>query len=414
MSSAMAHMAVVATTAFRGRRRSAEVSRNETAFATTTISANAVSPAVPPSEPVASAIVQATGHSFRSHAAGRVRTADRSTMAKAYPNSSATPRFAVSDQASVTCRVQLPVAETPPSGNRWRLTATASRARPATALMNADTITSTVIHSQPGCLGDAATVGEENALADDSIFRIVGGSGPTRATPARFAAASVEPFRQPPGALAEGRERSLSGAQPLQQREQRPFDLGARGGRVGGVGDQHGGLNHRAHQHVRERLHLATAQHAAVHRLLQCHRHEPEPALRVDLAPLRPAEDGRRVEVRDADHGGIGAGVEERAHASRERLPRVGAAGRLLDDRGEQLVDDLQVNGAEEVALVLEVVVERATRDVRAADDLLRPDVRVAARGEQLARDAQQLGPRGDSLLLPWHTVCMLGHTTCM
>ena len=80
----------------------------------------------------------------------------------------------------------------------------------------------------------------------------------------------------------------------------------------------------------------------------------------------------------------------------------------------EHLVGELRVDGAEEVALVGEVVVERAAGDVRAAHDLLGPDVRVPARGEQLARDAQQLGPRGDSLLLPWHTACMLGHTICM
>jgi hypothetical protein len=125
------------------------------AFATTTINTNAVSPAKPSSEPVASAIAQATGHSFRSHAAGRMRTADRSMTAKAYPNSSATPRFAVNDQTSVTCHVQ-PVTAMPPSGNRWRLTANSSRARTATALMNADPITSAVIHSQPGCLGAIA------------------------------------------------------------------------------------------------------------------------------------------------------------------------------------------------------------------------------------------------------------------
>ena len=136
--------------------------------------------------------------------------------------------------------------------------------------------------------------------------------------------------------------------------------------------------------------------------------------LRVDLAPLGPAEYGRRVEVRDADHGRVLAGVEERAHASRERLPRVGAAGGPRGDLLQQIAGELAVDGAEEVALVLEVVVERAAGHVRGAHDLLRPDVGVAARGEQLARDAQQLGARRGGLLLPWHTVCMLGHTTCM
>src|SRR6185312_14642438 len=198
-------------------------------------------------------------------------------------------------------------------------------------------------------------------------------------------------------------------AQPLQQREQRSLDLGARGGGVGRVGDHHRRLDHRAEQHVRERLDLATTQEVGVHRLLQRHRHESEPMLRVDFAPLGPAEHRRRVEVRYADDGRVLAGVEERAHASRERFPRVGAARGPRDDRAEHLVCELSMDGAEEVSLVAEVVVERAARHVGRAHDLLRADVGVAARGEQLPRDAQQLGARGGSLLLPLHTICMLG-----
>ena len=51
-----------------------------------------------------------------------------------------------------------------------------------------------------------------------------------------------------------------------------------------------------------------------------------------------------------------------------------------LGDGGHHVLLDLLVHGAEEVALVGEVVVERAAGDPRLAHDLLGPDVHVALR----------------------------------
>jgi hypothetical protein len=80
------------------------------------------------------------------------------------------------------------------------------------------------------------------------------------------------------------------------------------------------------------------------------------------------------------------------SHASRkERIPPTISGGDPL----HQLLLDPLVDRPEEVALVLEMVVEGATRDPCAGDDLLGPDPGVAARGEELeARPNESLAGR--------------------
>ena len=132
------------------------------------------------------------------------------------------------------------------------------------------------------------------------------------------------------------------------------------------------------------------AQHAAVHGVLEGEADQPEAVALVDLAPLLPAQHGRGVEQGDAHDGRVGAGVEEGAHAGHHQLPRVVDAADAGADVGDQRLLELLVDGAEEVALVGEVVVERAAGDAGPGHDLLGADARVAALGEQLAAGAQQ------------------------
>jgi hypothetical protein len=184
---------------------------------------------------------------------------------------------------------------------------------------------------------------------------------------------------------------------------------------------------------VSERAHGLGGEHAGVHGVLEAEADQAEPVAGVDLPPLLPAEHGWSVQQRDAHHGGVGAGVEEGAHAGDDQLPRILDPGDARADVGHQSPLELLVDGAEEVALVGEVVVEGAPGDTGTGDDLLGADAGKAALGEELTADPQKrvaggvsarraspLGLRGRPLALraaplpPGHTVCMLRHTTCM
>jgi hypothetical protein len=85
--------------------------------------------------------------------------------------------------------------------------------------------------------------------------------------------------------------------------------------------------------------------------------------------------------------------VEEHLGSGRERLeharPRRGARGDLVRD----LRLELLVYSAQQVALAVEVVVERAAGDAGGADDLLGTDAGVAALGEQRPRRLDEGGP---------------------
>ena len=118
-----------------------------------------------------------------------------------------------------------------------------------------------------------------------------------------------------------------------------------------------------------------------------------------------------------------------------QRLQRVAGGHRVGRDPVDQLLLDALVNGAEEILLALEVVVERAAGHARRAHDLLRAHTREPAVGEERAgrgdqRLARLLGAIGHPAarrravgslgelgividLLPFHTTCML-HTVCM
>ena len=122
-----------------------------------------------------------------------------------------------------------------------------------------------------------------------------------------------------------------------------------------------------------------------VDRLLQLVLDEAEGVAHADLAPGRPAEDRRAVEQHDALDLGLAARLEPAEGADAQHGERIagargdggpgGALGHLgldlLEDRGEQL------------ALVGELVVERAARDAGRAHDLLGADAGVPALGEE-------------------------------
>ena len=63
---------------------------------------------------------------------------------------------------------------------------------------------------------------------------------------------------------------------------------------------------------------------------------------------------------------------------------------------------ELLVDGPEQVALVGEVVVERATGDPGTGDDLLGADAGVATLSEQVAADAQERVAGGIAATLPF------------
>jgi hypothetical protein len=126
--------------------------------------------------------------------------------------------------------------------------------------------------------------------------------------------------------------------------------------------------------------------------------------------------------------GGIHALVEERSRTGDQQLDRILDPGHARRDRRDDLGLHLLVDRAEERALVGEVVVQRAARELRAVDDLLGADAGVAALGEQLTGDAHELRARRlrslglaalrlhprDNLALPVdiHAACRL-HTVC-
>ena len=135
-----------------------------------------------------------------------------------------------------------------------------------------------------------------------------------------------------PGASSESRAtpagpRAAPAAAPPPRGARRP---------VGGVGDQHRRLDHRAEQQVRERRHLARRGIARVHRLLQRRDDEPQPVrASISRHSAQPSTAGAsRWEMR------ITAGSVQASRKARtpvDQLPRVGDAGDLRADRSEQL-----------------------------------------------------------------------------
>jgi hypothetical protein len=114
-----------------------------------------------------------------------------------------------------------------------------------------------------------------------------------------------------------------------------------------------------------------------------------------DLAPLLPTEHRRGVEEDDPLDLRFEAGVEEHLGARVQRLERAGAGGHGSHQPGRELGLDLLVGGAQEAALVLEVVVEGAAGDAGSADDLLGADRGIATLGEQVPSGGDQRFPGG-------------------
>src|SRR4051794_33162171 len=131
-----------------------------------------------------------------------------------------------------------------------------------------------------------------------------------------------------------------------------------------------------------------------------------------DLAPLDPPQDAGCVEQHDLLDVGLLADVEPGAHRGREGLERARRLGDdLLAEACDHLLLEVLQDGAEQVALVGELVVERPPCDTGASDDLLGADAGVAALAEQLAPCLHQCGTCGlgplDLGSLDIHAVCM-------
>ena len=122
--------------------------------------------------------------------------------------------------------------------------------------------------------------------------------------------------------------------------------------------------------------------------------------LPVDPVHLGMAEHRRPVAEQQAHPARHRHGLEvglRSVHQRLERGTRIGAfALDLLRDRARLALD----NGAEQVRLVGEVMIERAARDLGRRDDLRRAGLRIALLDEQLAGDRDQRRPRGFGALL--------------
>ena len=147
-----------------------------------------------------------------------------------------------------------------------------------------------------------------------------------------------------------------------------------------------------AEQEVRERLDRDRRHLSAGHDGLECVRHQAEPVLRIDLAPLIPSEDDGRLDEHHAAHRGIEARVEERHAPEPKLLGGVFAARRGQHHLLAQLLLELFDDRAEQLLLAAEVVVQRTARDARELGDLLASGRRETVLGEQLPRRGEQRG----------------------
>ena len=198
--------------------------------------------------------------------------------------------------------------------------------------------------------------------------------------------------------LRLGRRRCYArlGAQARQHPAQHRGHLGARGGLVGGAGDVEHGLVDRAEQHVGERPHRLLGDLSGLDRGRQHALRQPHPVAPADLTPALPAEHRRRVDEHDLGDLRIDRRVEHHLEPDLQRRQRGRhpAAGDLTGDHVQKILLDGLEDRREEALLAIEVVVQRAARDARGADDLLGADRGVAALREQRARGADERGAR--------------------
>jgi hypothetical protein len=122
--------------------------------------------------------------------------------------------------------------------------------------------------------------------------------------------------------------------------------------------------------------------------------------VQADRTPPLPPEDRRSVDQHDALEIGLGAGVEERVGAGEQQSDRVvgiepgDGGGHPRRDLGLDLVE----HGREQIGLVDELGVERATRDPGLARDAPGADRGIAVLGEEPTghgheRAARRRGP---------------------
>ena len=115
----------------------------------------------------------------------------------------------------------------------------------------------------------------------------------------------------------------------------------------------------------------------------------------VELAPAMPAQHRRGVDQIDAPDRGIEAGVEEAFAALDQRLQRIGGRFGIRVDGARNALRHLLEHRLEEIALVIEVIVERAARHLGTPHDLLGCRGLVPLSREELARFLEQDGARG-------------------
>ncbi len=240
--------------------------------------------------------------------------------------------------AASSCCVVACRSRAPPRRPRRARRRSRSRPRPSRPAPSAT--------ASPGCPRGRRTgarcrrceKGIENATASATHAAITEPATPLH----RVAQLDHEPSHgaAPSGGRRDGRHLGLglvrrvtvSGAQPRQQRQQRALDLGAGRPRWSG-----------AAAITLDASTIAPSSMCASGRaswrfsrpasIASCSAIETTPSQRsgVDRAPLGPAEErtagASRCEM--PDHGAVGAGVQERVDADRERIPCVSAARRF-------------------------------------------------------------------------------------
>jgi hypothetical protein len=185
-------------------------------------------------------------------------------------------------------------------------------------------------------------------------------------------------------------------SQPGQQAVQDHPKVGPGGRRVGGAGDRQARLGEHGDDESRERAgrdrgYVASLDAAGQPLLKQA------PAVPVnEVFPRLGAQDARPVDEDDPlEVGAARADIEERGDAVADLLQRRGCLGGelLVNQLGRHLRRSLRHGGAEQVGLVLEVVVQRAPGDACLGDDLLRGRAVEALRREQPARGGNERLP---------------------
>ena len=155
------------------------------------------------------------------------------------------------------------------------------------------------------------------------------------------------------------------------------------------------GRHHGGQQHVRERVDRLGGHPAARDRSLEAFANHAQRVGGGNLATHVLVEDRRRVDDADAPHSGVAGRVEVCVAPESELFDRIVDRHRRSSDGHHHLLLDGLEYGAEEIRLVVEVVVHRTAGHPGRGNDLLATCARVALLGEEASRGGDQRGARG-------------------